>query len=483
MKSYRPTTASRISSTRGYFFNLLILVFLFTSGCASKQALKRSNAALEAGDYIGATNNAIKVLKKKSDNSEAQHILRQAFPEAVQMMLAEAKAKETSQSLNDLDAVVTQYKSLVALNHKVASLPMRDKSTGSSVSIETTDFTSEYRASKGRAADGYAANAKSTGDAATTRDAFKRAAGLAKRAMAYVPGHNQGSQLYSQYREEATLHVAVGTLDDLSGHSKYGRVGSIVAGEMMNHISSDQAFGEFANVYQLGFVDTQSTQTTTRTVTQNNTGGGDAAGEIGQLVVKTVGKLVGVDVPEGSGKKSQTIKTVNQTTTTVSTNIAKLLQNAREQNADYLLIGEITQILIEDPKVDRERRTETKKVTLRKEKYTDENGKEKERKIKGNVSAHIDHYTHKAVSTIRYSYRLIDVETNQVWQAQNLSSQDEYVYTWAKQVGGDKRALSGSTKREMGKDANVALSQADRVDRLINLAGLKLADDVKGHVK
>ena len=303
--------------------------------------------------------------------------------------------------------------------------------------------------------------------------------------MGYEPGHALASDLYSQYREAATWRVAVGSLDDLSGYSRYGRVGNIVVGEMMNHINKDKAFGEFANVYQLGFVNTESTETTTRTVTESESGssGIKIGADLNKLAVKTVGKLLGVDVPDGSDAGKKTIETVNHTTTTVRTDATKLLQDARAQNADFLLIGEVTQVLIEHPQISKERRTETKKVTLREEKYKDENGKEKTRKIKGNVSAHVDYYKHTAVSTIRYSYRLVDVKTNQVFQAHSLSSKDEYVYEWAKQVGGDKRALSRGTKRFMSKDADVALSQADRIDRLIRQAGLQLSEEIKGHVR
>ena len=47
MKSYRPTRATKNSFRNGYFLNLLILVFLFTSGCASKQALKKSITSID----------------------------------------------------------------------------------------------------------------------------------------------------------------------------------------------------------------------------------------------------------------------------------------------------------------------------------------------------------------------------------------------------------------------------------------------------
>ena len=226
--------------TSTYSVYTLILICILVSGCAAGKATKRSNAAMEAGDYKGATENALIVLEKKPDRTEMQDILQRALPLAVEQMAADAEAQSASTSLQDMGAVVAKYTALVKLNSRVDNLNMVDGS-GNPVTIETTDFKPALSDARGRAADGYADYAASLGESATSRSAYKTAAVNAKRALGFVSQHQRASDLYSEFREAATRDIAIGNFYDESV-KHVGASGSVIVSNMRGHLKDDKAF-------------------------------------------------------------------------------------------------------------------------------------------------------------------------------------------------------------------------------------------------
>ena len=485
MKAINAISGEVRTLKRRFIVGMVLSIIMLTSGCASKQALKRSTAALEAGDYRGATENAVAVLKRKSDNNDAQEILRQAFPLAVDELAAEAERKAALDDLQSLDQTVSLYRDLVVLNRDVESLNMVDKSTGNAFTIEVSDFTTHHKEARVRAADGYADHADKLGMAAADRDAFKRAASVATRAMGYVPGHERASLLYDEYREAATWRVAVGAFDNIGNQHTYGNVGSMVVDNMFGQLSDDARFNEFVDMYELAFIPQTTTEVTTSTNTLVNSRPESSDIEVGldlnKVVVSAAKELLGVkDRPVRTYTSEQMTQ---QTTTVTRTSGLELLHHAQEDGAHFLLVGEITQVLMEKPAVSKERRSETKRVVIREEEYKDEDGKTKKKKIKGDVTAQVDYYTLKALSTLRFSYKLIDATTGQVWRTNSFTSQDEYVYSWARHAGGDKRGMSGAAKRFTSNEPNLMISDAQRVENVVLKAGHTLAQEMKAHVE
>ena len=224
------------------------------------------------------------------------------------------------------------------------------------------------------------------------------------------------------------------------------------------------------------------TEETTTNVTQTEASGMRIG--VDNAIVNTVTSLLNIDAGDGSPileeqKKGTETTTVQRKVTSSQVSLDNMMASAKERGADYLLHGEIMQVILERPSTNVEEKTQKKEVVLRKEKYKDEDGKERERKIKGDVQVTVNHYTLRAKSTIRYSYQLVDVNTGAVWKESTLSDQHDYVYEWVRKKSGDDRALSSYNKSMMTKEPSIQMSATERSDALMLLAGETLAKELK----
>ena len=82
-----------------------------------------------------------------------------------------------------------------------------------------------------------------------------------------------------------------------------------------------------------------------------------------------------------------------------------------------------------------------KKVVIRTEKYVDDEGVEKTKKIKKKVYATINHYKKSAGSSLLLTYRITDVKSGQMLFSGTVNTDAKFFHEWATYEG-DKRALS-----------------------------------------
>ena len=87
-----------------------------------------------------------------------------------------------------------------------------------------------------------------------------------------------------------------------------------------------------------------------------------------------------------------------------------------------------------------------KKVVVRKEKYVDDDGVEKTKKIKENVYATIAHYKKSAEANLRLTYRITDVISGLPLYSGTVKSEAKFFHEWATYEG-DKRALNRQYER------------------------------------
>ena len=101
-----------------------------------------------------------------------------------------------------------------------------------------------------------------------------------------------------------------------------------------------------------------------------------------------------------------------------------------------------------------------KKVVVRKEKYVDDDGSEKIKKIKENVYATIVHHKKGAAANLRLTYRITDVKSGLPLHSGTVKTDAKFFHEWATYEG-DKRALSSQYERLVENKEKFAPSRSE----------------------
>jgi hypothetical protein len=109
--------------------------------------------------------------------------------------------------------------------------------------------------------------------------------------------------------------------------------------------------------------------------------------------------------------------------------------------ADQILSASLTTTYRPSETISIEGIKQEKKVVIRTEKYVDDEGVEKTKKIKMKVYATINHYKKSAGSSLLLTYRITDVKSGQILFSGTVNTDAKFFHEWATYEG-DKRALS-----------------------------------------
>ena len=101
-----------------------------------------------------------------------------------------------------------------------------------------------------------------------------------------------------------------------------------------------------------------------------------------------------------------------------------------------------------------------KKVVVRKEKYVDDDGVEKTKKIKENVYATIAHYKKSAEANLRLTYRITDVNSGIPIYSGTVRTDEKFFNEWST-FEGAKRALSSQYEYLVEKEEKLAPSRSE----------------------
>ena len=121
-----------------------------------------------------------------------------------------------------------------------------------------------------------------------------------------------------------------------------------------------------------------------------------------------------------------------------------------------------------------------KKVVVRKEKYVDDDGVEKTKKIKEKVYVTIDHYKKSAKSNLRLTYRITDVNSGLPIYSGTVRTDAKFFHEWATYEG-DKRALSVKYERLVEKEEKFAPSRSELYMEAAGTLPNKLMKKISDH--
>jgi hypothetical protein len=422
------------------------------TGCATKRDMNRATEAMETGDYYTASVNALSVLEKEPTHPEAQALLLQTFPKSLKQVEQEINARAASNELKDLHSVVVRYGNLVKLNDRVENLSMTAEGTGQPVSLTTVDYRDDLRSARERAAAGYYEHARRIGDDPTaTRHQYKTAASTMRQAMHFVPGYKDAADYHQQYRDAATYRVVVGTFDQTQSIDEYGYLGSIIVNDALAKLDQDNEFQKFVDV--VAVVDPRTTVQTTTNVTSHTNS------HVEVTPMNVVREVLGIEsVPTvTSTSTQQQVRTYDVSTT---------MKWAKEQDADFLIVGRVEQVLIGDPQTTTRSLVEEEDVKVGTETYVDENGNEQERDVIQRVSARGNIYTMESQSAMRVTYQILDVATSAVRHSNTLRGTHKYYHRWAR-FSGDLRAVVGREERWIKEEEGAPPPAAEQVNDMV----------------
>ncbi len=453
---------------RSWSLLLLVGVMLGSAvvltGCATKRNLNRANEALETGDYYTASVNAVNVLQDEPTHPEAQAILIQAFPKGLKQVEREIQARAASTEPKMTDYVVNRYNELIVLNNRVQALAMTNEATGKPVSVKTVDYQADYEAARERAADAYYQYGRRVGDDPTaTRQQYKFATRAMRKADNYVPGHRDASDLARQYQEAGTYRVVVGTFDQIQSLDEYGSLGSIIVTDALAKLDQDAQFQEFVDV--VGVVNPGKTVQTTTSVTSQT------EGHVEVTPMNVVREVLGI-------QSTPTVTTRSTQQQVRSYDVATATKWAGEQDADFLVIGRVEQVLLGEPQISTRSVVEEEDVTVRTETYTDAEGDKQEREIKETVYARGTVYEMEAKSSMRVTYQVLDVGTGAVRHSNTLQGGYAYNHTWARFTG-DLRAVVGREERWIEAEEGALPPASVQVNDMVGDVSIQLYKELK----
>ena len=414
------------------FISLLFMIAL--SGCsiftAHGRLEKEGRIAYGNNDFDSAVYKASQALALKSDYKPAQILIQDAFKAAVLSHEDELNRLRQSEEKFRWDEVALRYNSLVKLNQTIKRLPAIRVKSGELIEFRIMDYSSELDSSNKKAAEVHYEEGMilSTSDDLAIK---KLSAKEFKLAGTYIPGFRDSGVRYEEMRKAAILRMAV-FIEDKSRQNKFGAINEVVMDNVVNSIFNDKDATEFLELVsrdQLEIILSEQAMS--------------QSGIVDEEMALEAGRLMSVH---------------------------------------QIVAGKITQIIYSPPEVTIRKRKETKKVQTGKEKYTNEEGEEKERKLYGTVEAQVRFFTRLTSARINCSYTIVDIETSKIMKSDTFEGYASANAEWAK-FEGDERALSYFTRQLVKRGSQQVPVAGEMVNRAARKLSASLANSIKDYAR
>ena len=410
---------------------------LWMAGCASFTAYgrleKQARQAYQRGDYEQAVYDCAYALRINPSYEPAQFLIQDTFKAAV--IEHEANLNNLSSSTEKFrwDKIVSEYNDLIRLNRTIDQLPaLRNKATGELIELETTDYSSKMDPAIQMAAETHY-NEGMTLSSSNDLKIKKQAAKEFKMALGFVSEYRDASQKYEKMRQAAILRMAIMPFEDKTGtRRKYGSVSEVIMDDVVSSILSDNSATEFLELVSRERLEEVIEE---QALSQS--------GIIDESMAVEVGKILGVN---------------------------------------EILSGKITQIIVSPGETTRDVHQEKSKVVIRREKYVDDEGKEKVRKIYGEVEAKVIVFKRSTSARIRGSYNIVDVETARILKSDSFEESSSANVSWAT-FSGDERAISWSTRQLAKKGEQRVPVEGEMINRAAKKISTSIANSIKDYAR
>ncbi|MEM9856293.1 MAG: CsgG/HfaB family protein [Bacteroidota bacterium] len=397
--------------------NYSLSVYKVQSGRKTNFYNREAKSLIKRGSYTSAVLNAATALKnadKKRQFSEAQERLNESYQLAMEANLSRIEELKEATTSFDGDITVTQLAELIRIytiigntQELLAAIPKKSfkpvKRKDPGFSYEPVDFSADLENTKDRfeqskqdaAAMHYAKGREL--ENSEVKSELKEAAKHYRWANKYAPDYRDATDRYQNVKVVATTRMGVNKFD-MSATTRYGDVSARLSEELLNNLSSKARKLEFFEVIDRDQLD--------KVIKEQKL---SLSGLMDENTTAEIGELKGVDV---------------------------------------ILVGNVTESIVDRQESGPSERSYTKEVVLRKEKYTDDEGKERTREIKGDVTAVAKIYSKSAEATVGCTFKVLDVQTGEVLESGSVIGVDNWQFRWIGSFRGDKRALPSMPREE-----------------------------------
>ncbi|MDP6967451.1 MAG: CsgG/HfaB family protein [Candidatus Marinimicrobia bacterium] len=413
-----------------------ICQFLLT-GCAMFTAygqLERSaRDSYQRGDYDEAVYDCAQSLRINPSYEKAQLLIQDAFRAAVIDHETTLGQLHNSEDKFRWDRIVSEYEALERLNRVIKQLPiLRLEGRSEIIEFDVKHYFDPLEEAKQIAAEVHY-NEGVTYSSLEGIDNKKKAAKEFKTSLRFVAGFKDSAEKYETMRLEAILRIAIIPFEDKSGkRRKYGAVNETIVDMVISDVLNDPAATEFLEIVSRDQLDRVMRE---QALAQS--------GVIDAQMAVDVGKILGVH---------------------------------------EIVTGKITQIIVTPERTTEDTYKESRRVIIRKERYVNDEGKEKMRDIKGEVTANVKIYKRSTAATIRGSYNIIDVQTARILQSESFSGEASIEKDWAT-FAGDERALSWRSKQLTGRREQLVPVADEMVSRAANNLAKSLSASLRQYAR
>ncbi|MDZ4183090.1 MAG: CsgG/HfaB family protein [Candidatus Cloacimonadaceae bacterium] len=419
-----------------YLMPVVFIALLLVSGCSKNVSLyKKAQKQYNQGNLEAALQANVQSLSLKPGYVKAQDLIKKVFPQLVRVR--EDKIARLLASDDELkwDKLFKEYTELDDFQASVQNLPqLRNPKTGEVIYFDFKDYSKNIRESKTNAAEYHYTRGVSLARSGNNPDIQKEAAKEFKLALGFMPGYKDSVSRYEQARTLAVKRIAIMPFEDKSGQkSKYGGIPDMLVDSIIGSLLQDKAASEFLEIItrdQINTVLREQQLSTSGLVDENSAAG--------------VGMILG---------------------------------------AHEIMTGKILQINYVQPRTVAQELKETANVTVSEETYIDDEGKERTKAIKGDVTCLYTKYTKTAGAQITASYTIVDVSTGRIKIQDNFSSEENWSDVWAKKGQGDERALSPATKALIAKSEPLPPSDGELVNRAVRKLSGMFISQIKSYVQ
>jgi len=405
-------------------FYISIVFLLIFSACsvftAHGRAFSKAEKAQKRGDYYQAVLECVKSLSAKRDFEKPLMMMDDVFSKAIQSYNQKID-RFLKQEPKNWDLIIRSYNEIIYMIDSVEKLNfLRQEIWFNSSNMR--DYHSELTKTKENAAHYYYDHALKLMEK-DKQDSYKKAAQSFKNSQKYVPDFKDSVEMYNVCRQKAMKRIAILAFENKSGSNEFGAIGEEISDAIISKMLKDSDLMEYVEIISRDQID--------QIVNEQKLSQSGMV-EYGQNV--DLGKILGVQ---------------------------------------ELITGKVSRIQVSE--IDEVKKNESfkKRVTVDYEYYTDENGKEKKRAIKGEVTAYAKTFKISRTANISISATLLDVESAKILYSNSINEQYKFEYEWATYTG-DKRALSKKVKSLIRKDAETAPAEGEMVASLSNKVSKKL---------
>jgi hypothetical protein len=412
------------------------IMILLVTACSKNVVLyKQALSLYNKGQFEASLDKNVESLMLKRDYGKAQDLIRNSYPKVIADR--EEMIGELMKSTNEAkwDQLTEHYQALDSIQKKVKPLsPLFNPKTGVSYTFQITDYSTQLAESTNKAAEYHYSRGVSLARSSTNPEIQKEAAREFVLAQKFVPNYKDSAARYESSRQQAIKRIAIIPFEDKSGTSgKYGGISDILIESVIGNLVQDKQASEFMEIIareQMNAVLSEQQLS--------------ASGLINESTSANIGELVG---------------------------------------AHEILTGKILQIIYTAPRTTSVDLKESANVVVSQETYTDENGEEKTRDVRGDVFCNYKKFTKSASLKMTVSYTIVDVATGKIKLQETVNSDNPWSEEWARKVNGDDRALKPATKALIAKAEPVAPADTEMINTNLREISNNIISKIKQYVQ